>query len=205
MTLVNQATGEVAEVITLDDVDASIDRVRHHAESIWDEWAWQVENRTWEIGDRWRSWDEMRRKVYGGMANVTAPRAERPELVSRFRAAGLTQKETAATLGIGKATVERHDTVPGARGPARNSSNEEFPLTEDVIDAELVEDDPEPLPVSASERGGGTVWSRQIQSISASIDMDALTNEELLELRGAVEYLHNYTKGAIVLRERNRA
>lgn len=45
------------------------------------------------------------------------------------------------------------------------------------------------------ERTGATDWSRRIQNISASIPMETLTQDELLELRGAAEFLHNYTKG----------
>src|SRR5690554_3241549 len=75
MTLVNTATGEVAETVTVADVDASIERVRRHAESIWDEWAWQVENRTWLIKG-YASWDEMRQAEYTNLNGVTAPRAE---------------------------------------------------------------------------------------------------------------------------------
>lgn len=142
------ATGELAESITEADVDASIERVRRHAESIWDEWAWQVENKTWLVKG-FDSWDEMRREVYGNLTNVTAPRAERPELVSRFRAAGLTQKETASTLGIGKRTVERHDEPTYAPRETKPPFGD-FDAEESVIDAEIVEDDePDPNP----ERG----------------------------------------------------
>ena len=144
MTLVNTATGEVVGSITEADVDASIDRVRRHAESIWDEWAWQVENRTWLIKG-YSSWDEMRREVYGGLTNVTAPRAERPELVSRFRQAGLTQRETAETLGVGLRTVERVAEpvyAPREVKPPLGGSG-----SVDVIEAELVDDDP-PSPKS---------------------------------------------------------
>jgi hypothetical protein len=94
--------------ITEEHVRASIARVVAHAESIWDEWAWQVENKTWLILG-YESWDAMRSQEYGALASVTAPRASRPELVARFRNAGLTQAQTAETLGVDQATVSRHD------------------------------------------------------------------------------------------------
>ncbi|VXC31343.1 hypothetical protein MICRO8M_90066 [Microbacterium sp. 8M] len=110
--------------------------VSRHAESICDEWAWQVENRTWLIKG-YSSWDEMRREGYGGLTNVTPPRAERPELVSRFRAAGLTQTETADTLGVSRETVKRNDqpTYQPRKGT-------KVPFRDDVIEAEIIDDDP---------------------------------------------------------------
>jgi hypothetical protein len=138
MTLVNTATGELVESITEADVDASIERVRRHAESIWDEWAWQVENRTWLIKG-YSTWDEMRAAEYTGLDGVTAPRAERPELIARFRRAGLTQRETAITLGVSLMTARRNDPDP-APSVQKNTH-------EEVVVAELVEDDaPAPQP-----------------------------------------------------------
>lgn len=159
MTLVNMATGELAESITEADVDASIERVRRHAESIWDEWAWQVENKTWLVKG-FDSWDEMRREVYGGLTNVTAPRAERPELISRFRTAGLTQTETATTLGVSRPTVARHD-EPTYQPRESNVSNDTFTAGEEVVDAEIVEDEPAPKP----ERDSG-MPSRELTLIN---------------------------------------
>lgn len=100
----------VMDTISETEVRASIQRVISHAESIWDEWAWQVENKTWLVLN-YSSWDEMRRAEYSAVTSVTAPRAERPELVARFRNAGLTQKQTAETLGIHQATVSRLDPI----------------------------------------------------------------------------------------------
>lgn len=116
---VNTKTGEV---ITAEDVRGSVARVKSHAESIWMEWAWQVENQVWTIeGVKAASWDEFRQREYANLSNVVAPRAERPELVARFRNAGLTQRETAETLGMGVNTVARHEPedMRGSRGPSK--------------------------------------------------------------------------------------
>ena len=121
-----------AVAVTEREVRQSIHRVIDHAESIWDEWAWQVENKTWNVLG-YASWDEMRRAEYGGLTSITAPREERPELVSRFRNAGLTQRQTAETLGVTKRTVERDENPHQLR-----STNVDIA---DVIDAEVVEDD----------------------------------------------------------------
>ena len=122
--------------ITVDEVDASIARVIASAESIWDEWAWQVENKTWLVGNRWSSWEEMRHAAYGSLTSISAPRAERPELVARFRRAGLTQQQTADTLGIGERTVKRHDepTYAPREPKVPNGTSDE------VVDAEVVDD-----------------------------------------------------------------
>ncbi|MEW2010889.1 hypothetical protein AB0300_15580 [Microbacterium sp. NPDC078814] len=170
MTLANMATGEVVKSITEADVDASIERVRRHAESIWDEWAWQVENRTWEIKG-YASWDEMRHAEYTNLNGVQAPRAERPELIARFRQAGLTQKETAGTLGVGINTVARNEPADlrGQRGPEKTPQVGGF--EEEVIDAEIVEDDRPTPEVRHSDTDSATVsfindlrgpWSRGI-------------------------------------------
>lgn len=129
----------VASRITVAEVDASIARVIEHAESIWDEWAWQVENEVWKVDDRWSSWDDMRREVYGNLNRITAPRAETPELVSRFRDAGLTQVETARTLGLSQKTVSRHD-EPRQVHPRRSSHM--TTSDPDAIDADVIEDTP---------------------------------------------------------------
>lgn len=132
--LVNTETGEI---ISEDQVRASVRRVIDHAESIWDEWAWQVENRTWTVLG-YANWDEMRRGEYGALTSVSAPRAERPELISRFRGAGLTQKQTADTLGVSRDTVKRHD-EPTYQPREPKGAN--APFAEDIVDAEIVEDD----------------------------------------------------------------
>lgn len=213
MEIVNQATGEITDRITVADVDASIARVINHAESIWDEWAWQVENETWLLKG-YSSWDEMRRSVYGGFTAIAAPRQDRPELVARFRRAGLTQKQTAETLGVGLNTVARAEPedLQGQRGPSKTPQMGGF--EENVVVAEIVDDDPPAKPEpeiwrvpddawSAPEpRAGVTDWSRRVQDITASLPIDDLTNDELAELLGAVEYLHNYIKGERALRQK---
>lgn len=205
MTLVNVG----ARVVTVADVDASIARVIDHAESIWDEWAWQVENETWTLKG-FADWDEMRREVYGGLTAITAPRKERPELIARFRRAGLTQHETAATLGVSRPTVARHD-EPTYEPRGANVSNDTFAPESEVIEAELIEDAP-PAPdvwrVTAAdwgepvERSGVTDWSRSVQDISARLPIEDLADDELAELLGAVEFLHNYIKGETTLRQK---
>lgn len=135
MSAVDYRTGEIVSAPTEDEVRASIQRVHAHVESIWDEWAWQVENQTWLILG-YPSWDEMRAAVYASLTNVSAPRAERPELVARFRGAGLTQQQTAATLGVTTRTVKSDEHPEWKEG--KNFPSE----PEDIVDAEVIEAEP---------------------------------------------------------------
>lgn len=48
----------------------------------------------------------MRESEYADLG-VVAPRADRPELVSRLRAKGLTQQQIPDTVGVHKATISR--------------------------------------------------------------------------------------------------
>lgn len=104
----------------------------------------------------------------------------------------------------GKVTAKA---IKEARKPAPEPEPEPEPET---VDAEVIEDEPvnvnretgEVIDAPPPERSGVTRWSTTIQNISATIPMEKLTQEELLELEGAVQYLRNYIKGEIVTRER---
>lgn len=206
MEIVSLATGEVIDVAA---VRASVARVCGHVESIWVEWVWQVENETWQVLG-YESWDEMRAAEYGHLSGIAAPRQDRPDLVARFRRAGLTQKQTSETLGVSDRTVrnEEPDDMRGSRGPEKTGNFSGF--QDDVVDAEMVEEEPrsEPpvwvVPDAAWEpsptRDGATDWSRKVQNITAGLPIEGLTDNELAELLGAVEHLHNYIKGERVIR-----
>lgn len=142
------ANADTGEIVSEADVRASIQRVINHAESIWDEWAWQVENQTWAVLG-YADWDEMRRNEYGALTSVSPPRAERPELISRFRGAGLTQKETAATLGVSERTIKTYD-QPSYQPRAPKVQNCTFEQPE-VVDAEVIEDDDRPYALADDE------------------------------------------------------
>lgn len=200
MTVVASST------ITVADVDASIARVIRSAESIWDEWAWQVENETWLVGNRWGSWDEMRRAVYGNLSSVTAPRAERPELVARFRRAGLTQRETAETLGVSTDTVSRNEPADhqGQRGPSKTPQMQGF--SDSAVTATEQADDTPPANVNPEtgevhdkpwRRGNRTPdqiqednWRRDFTAWKAKTDamVEHLTGHRREQL---LNYLHN--------------
>lgn len=98
--LVDRTTGVI---ITHGDVRDSIAVARSHGEKFFEQIVWQVENEVWTILG-YASWDEMREAEYGDMG-VVAPRSDRPELVSRLRRQGLTQREIGATLGVSQRQV----------------------------------------------------------------------------------------------------
>ena len=135
------------QVITAADVRASIARARRSLEKAAEEIVWQIEMEGWRtLG--YSSWGAMREAEYGGAAFMV-PSKNRPELVARIRAAGLTQQEIADTAGVSEGTVrndlnrnsaiETPETFTNSRGqqrPATYSTREP-----DVIDAEIVEAD----------------------------------------------------------------
>lgn len=120
------------QVITPDDVRESIRRTRFHLVKAAAGIAWQVEMETW-VTLGYRSWDEMREAEYGGIA-VIVPKEDRLDLVGRLHAAGLTQKSIAATIGVDERTIRRDLTTGQMSG------------SDDVIEAEIVEDEVQPRP-----------------------------------------------------------
>ena len=127
------------QVITPDDVRASIARARRSLERAAEEIVWQIEMEAWRtLG--YSSWGAMREAEYGGAAFMV-PSKSRPEIVARMRAKGLTQKEAAATAGVSVPTIKRDE------HPEWKGSND--PSNDDVVDAEIVEDD-EPIHVNTA-------------------------------------------------------
>lgn len=136
------------ELITKHAARASVKRARKSLEKAATEIVWQVEREVWVVLG-YKSWTEMREAEYGGAAFMV-PSKNRPELVARLRAKGLTQQEIAATAGVSQRTVSgdlnsnsanQPESITNSRGqqrPATYSRTE----TEDVIDAEIVEDEP---------------------------------------------------------------
>lgn len=140
------------QVITPADVRASIARARRSLERAAEEIVWQIEMEAWRtLG--YSSWGAMREAEYGGAAFMV-PSKSRPELVARIRAKGLTQQEIADTAGVSRPTVASDlASMPNPDIEVTNSRGQQRPATytrterDDVIDAELVEDD-EPVHVN---------------------------------------------------------
>lgn len=121
-------------VITPDDVRASIRRARKSLVDAANEVVWQIEMEAWRtLG--YPSWTAMREAEYGGVAFMV-PSKDRPELVARIREAGLTQREAAATAGVTEQTIYNDERK--ARDPKYLGRTQ---AEDDVIDAEVIEDD----------------------------------------------------------------
>lgn len=102
------------EVITPNDVRASVRRAKKSLEKAAEEIVWQIEREAWRtLG--YKSWDAMRQAEYGGAA-VILPTKVRPEIVRKLKeipvgktARGkdkhLTDKEVAETLGVSTSQV----------------------------------------------------------------------------------------------------
>ena len=116
--------------IAYGDVKQSIETAKAHLEKAAEQVVWQIENRVWTVLG-YDSWNEMREAEYGGAAFMV-PKAERPELVARMRAQGLTQQEIADTAGVAEATV-RNDlnrkTAVEVGGTITNSRGQQRPAT----------------------------------------------------------------------------
>ena len=123
------------QMITPELVRASINKARRSLEVAASEIVWQIEMEAWRtLG--YQSWSAMREAEYGGAAFMV-PSKSRPEIVARIRTAGLTQRETAETVGVTEQTIyndERKDRDPKYLGRSEPD--------DDVIDAEVIEDEP---------------------------------------------------------------
>ena len=98
-------SAEIAVAVTERTARESVAVARSHGEKFFEQIVWQVENEVWTLLG-YDSWDAMREGEYGDLG-VVAPRADRPELVARLRARGLTQQSIGDTLGVDQATVSR--------------------------------------------------------------------------------------------------
>lgn len=118
MTVVNRETGELIEV-TVAEVWHSIEVTITHLEQAAEQIVWQVQHKVWLVLGH-ESWDELRRVVYKGAA-IMVPRADRPELVARLDAEGLSTQVIGDTLGVTARTVRKdvgkssHVAVPATR------------------------------------------------------------------------------------------
>lgn len=147
------------QIITPELVRASIKRARKSLEDAAKEIIWQIEREAW-VTLGYSSWGAMREHEYGGAAFMV-PSKSRPEIVARIRAAGLTQKEIADTAGVNQATIARDlaksdyanaysEPVTNSRGQQRPASYNRADTHEDIIDAEIVEED-EPVNYETGE------------------------------------------------------
>ena len=132
--IVDQRPEIPLQVITPADVRASIRRARASLEKAAGEIVWQIEMEAWRtLG--YSSWTAMREAEYGGAAFMV-PSKNRPELVARICEAGLSKREAARTSGVDEGTVRNDLRRPGAEFSAPANEPDD-----DVIDAEIVEDD----------------------------------------------------------------
>lgn len=160
---VDYTTGEIRpevplRLITQADVRASIRRAKSNLEKAAEEIVWQIEMEAWRtLG--YRSWDAMREAEYGDAAFMV-PRRQRPELVGRMRAAGLTQKQIAETAGVAETTIrndlnrtfadEEPVVITNARGQQRPATYSTSPQEK----AEPVAADSAPIETTCPTCGG---------------------------------------------------
>lgn len=137
------------QVITPSEVRGSIRRAKKSLEDAAKEIVWQIEMEAWRtLG--YSSWTSMREVEYGGAAFMV-PSKSRPEIVARIKAIEigrtargdakhLTDQEIADTVGVSRSRVQ--DDLNGNHKKSPLGQNVEVgDLDDDVIDAEIVEDD----------------------------------------------------------------
>lgn len=134
-------------VITAADVRASVRRAKKSLEAAAAEIVWQIEMEAWRtLG--YSSWTAMREAEYGGAAFMV-PSKSRPEIVQRIKeievgrtARGgpkyLTDQEIADTAGVSRSQVQ--DDLNGNN--KKSSSGQNVDPDDDVIDVEIVDDEP---------------------------------------------------------------
>lgn len=129
MTVVNHETGEIT--VSYGEVKRSVEMARESGSRFFEQIVWQIENAAWSVLG-YADWDEMREAEYGDMG-VVVPRADRPEIVSRMRRAGMTQAEIAETVGVDQKTVSRdlNRQMPNEAAPITitNSRGQSRPAT----------------------------------------------------------------------------
>jgi len=144
------------QIITTADVRASIGRAKRSLEKAADEVIWQIEMEAWKtLG--YPSWAAMLKAEYGGAACML-PTGSRPQVAVRLKeitvgttARGgpkrLTNQGIADTIGVSERQVKRDlaDNKEGQMSPPVASAPDD-----DVIDAEIVEDD-EPTPDATTD------------------------------------------------------
>lgn len=133
-------------LITEADVRASIKRARRGLEKAADEIVWQIEMEGWKtLG--YTSWSAMREAEYGGAAFMV-PSKSRPEFVARIKqievgktvrggSKHLTDQEIAETVGVSRRQVQDDLRENNEVRSSAHSVEDD----EDVVDADLVEDD----------------------------------------------------------------
>ena len=90
---------------TVEAVDQSIERALIGGKQLLDEVLWQAENQAWRVKG-FVSWVEFREAIYGDIVALVSS-VDRMPAVPRLRAAGLSQQEVAATLGVSPRTIRR--------------------------------------------------------------------------------------------------
>lgn len=211
MTVVNTTTGEVAGP-SYGEVRESIETTKSHLERAAEQVVWQIENRAWLVLG-YASWDEMREAEYKGAA-VIVPRADRPELVMRLRAGGLSQQQVASTIGVSQGTVAtdeaninsdidlpatRTDTRGHQRPTTYKTTSTKPPATKGQGDIrqELVED-AAPMVGAAESQDGRSPGETPVRADVVDDDTaacPAATASEIAEASEAVQdarYLENF-------------
>jgi hypothetical protein len=177
------------------------DAMRSSAESLWEMLTRAYQGRAWlALGHS--SWDEYLDRELGDV-RVRLPRAERREVVASMRDAGMSTRAIAASIGVSDGTV-RNDAgaqdyapgpVTGRDGKTYNPRPVVDPAPEpEIIDAELVEDEPPTVPSGTPARDS-----------KPRTDVPATVNAALLRAREAATLARRVTRQHLATRKNEAA
>jgi len=140
------------------------------------------------------TFDAWGRARWGDRWGSMVPKTLRQKMTAKKRAEGKSLRQIGGELGISDGTVRNDlgtaqdyavpDRIVGLDGRAQPATRQKKPPS----------------------RPGANKWSKRVEAISASVDMDELTDDQIEELWGAADFLRTYCAGALELRrQRNGA
>jgi len=163
-------------MVTVERARQLVEQVRLSVDGIRERLVELHTGRAW-LALGYAEWAEMCRREFDDAAvGRLLPRDQRRTLVVELAQAGVSVADTAAALGIGRATVSRD------RAAAR-------------LDLPISSDNPPAV------RPGVSKWSRRVEAISAQCPVPDLTDDEVRELLGAAVFLARYCQGVLTTRE----
>lgn len=187
MTIVNTETGEIVDRPTYAEVRESIEITKSHLERAAEQVVFQIESQSWLILG-YASWDEMREAEYKGAA-VIVPRSDQPELMTRLRSSGLSQRQIGETIGVSESTVSRNLQTQDTPVTRTDSLGRERPTSYTPRTSALAKVDAVPADSSASDEA-------DVEAVGDADQIPApLTATNLAESSQAVQdaqYLANF-------------
>jgi transposase-like protein len=189
---------------TQEQARALTDRIKIAVEGTWQLIREAYTSRTWAVLG-YDTWDAYCTSEFGE-TRLKLPREERQEIVSSLRESGLSVRAIASATGVGVGTVHRElstsSNVPNGTMPARvmTTDGRTYPasITEEVVDAELVDEPVTPKvkrrPLPEAFTDAGRDLTRAAERLARLAEDDRFpknrenTHHQVPELLGALDH-----------------